>query len=180
MAIIRAHEFISLDGVFESPSWTTEFGFDPKMGETIAAITSESDAILLGRRTYEMFAPAWRDRTVEDDPGAPFFNDTEKFVVGSQEPAETWAKTTRLGAYDAEQLREFKDTREGAVYISGSGRLVRGLIADGLLDELHLFMYPIALGAGDRLFADELAKFTLTDSEVYDNGVVHLCLVPRS
>ena len=62
MASIRAHEFISLDGVFESPTWTMEFGFDPRMGETIGALTGESDAILLGRTTYEMFAPAWRDR----------------------------------------------------------------------------------------------------------------------
>ncbi len=131
MATIRAQEFISLDGVFESPSWTMEFGFDPAMGETLAAITGASDAILLGRTTHEMFAPAWRERTAEDDPGAPFFNDTEKFVVGAREPGEEWANTTRLGAYDAAQLREFKESRQGDIYISGSGRLVRGLIEDG-------------------------------------------------
>lgn len=134
MAIIRAHEFISLDGVFESPSWTMEFGFDAAMGETLAAITGASDAILLGRNTHEMFAPAWRERTAEDDPGAPFFNDTEKFVVGARKPSEEWANTTRVGAYDAAQLREFKESRQGDIYISGSGRLVRGLIEDGLLD----------------------------------------------
>ena len=61
MATIAAHEFISLDGVFEDPSWTAEFGFDPKMGETLAEITGASDTILLGRTTHEMFAPAWRD-----------------------------------------------------------------------------------------------------------------------
>lgn len=179
MAIVRAHEFISLDGVYESPSWTMEFGFDPKMGEAIAALTGDSDSILLGRTTHEMFAPAWRDRTVDDDPGAPFFNDTEKFVVGAQAPAQEWANTTRLGAYDAATLREFKDSREGGVYISGSGRLVRGLLADQLLDELHLFVYPIALGRGDRLFADQLATFDVTHTDAYANGVLHLRLVPR-
>ena len=179
MATIRAHEFISLDGVFESPTWTAEFGFDPAMGESIAAVTATADAILLGRTTFEMFAPGWRDRTVDDDPGAPFFNDTEKFVVGSQEPAESWSNSTRLGAYDATKLRELKDSRDGDVYISGSGRLVRGLIADGLLDELHLFVFPIALGAGARLF-DDIAKFEVKESETYANGVVHLCLVPRA
>jgi len=179
MATIRAHEFISLDGVFESPSWTMEFGFDPRMGETIGALTGESDAILLGRTTYEMFAPGWRDRTVEEDPGAPFFNDTEKFVVGAQELAEDWAHTTRLGAYDATKLREFKNSRDGSIYVSGSGRLVRGLISDGLLDELHLFVYPIALGTGDRLFADQQTRLELTASDVYDNGVVHLCYTPK-
>ncbi len=157
-----------------------QFGFDPRMGETIAAITGDSDAILLGRTTHEMFAPAWRDRTVDQDPGAPFFNDTEKFVVGSKEPAEAWPGTTVFGPYDAEKLREFKEWGVGGIYVSGSVRLVRGRIADGLLDELHLFMFPIALGTGDRLFADELATFRLADSQVYDNGVVHLCLVPKS
>lgn len=180
MTTIRAHEFISLDGVFESPGWTMEFGFDADMGETLAAITGASDAILLGRVTHEMFAPAWRGRTVDDDPGAPFFNDTEKFVVGEREPAEEWANTTRLGAYDAAQLRDFKESRHGDIYISGSGRLVRGLIEDELLDELHLFVYPIALGAGQRLFADQRSTFEVAESEIYANGVVHLCLTPRS
>ena len=179
MASIRAHEFISLDGVFESPTWTMEFGFDPRMGETIAALTGDSDTILLGRTTYEMFAPAWRDRTAEEDPGAPFFNDTEKLVVGEHDLVEEWANTTPFGAYDATRLRELKDSREGSIYISGSGRLVRGLIADGLLDELHLFVYPIALGAGDRLFADARTSLELRGSDVYDNGVVHLELAPK-
>ena len=178
MAIIRAHEFISLDGVFEDPSWTAPFGFDPKMGEALAAITGESQTILLGRKTHEMFAPAWRTRTADEDPGAPFFNETEKVVVGSQEPAEEWANTTRFGAYDAERLRELKESREGAIYISGSGRLVRGLLADGLLDELHLFVYPVALGTGARLFADQRTTLALADSEVYDNGVLHLTYRP--
>ena len=180
MATIAAHEFISLDGVFESPTWTMEFGFDPRMGETLAAITGASTTILLGRTTHEMFAPAWRERTVEDDPGAPFFNETEKFVVGIQEPAEEWANSTRLGGYDAEALRRFKESRTGTIYVSGSGRLVRGLIADGLLDELHLFVYPIALGTGDRLFGDQQTRLTLKHSDAYDNGVLHLCYGPAT
>ena len=133
MATIRAHEFITLDGVFESPSWTFEFGFDPEMGEDIGALTSPASTILLGRKTHEMFAPAWRDRTAEDDPGAPFFNDTEKLVVGSREPAEEWSNTTLFGPYDGDRLRELKESSSGDIYISGSGQLVRGLIADDLL-----------------------------------------------
>jgi dihydrofolate reductase len=178
MATIAVHEFISLDGVFESPSWTFEFGFDPRMGETLAAITGASSTILLGRKTHEMFAPAWRDRTVEDDPGSPFFNETEKFVVGTHEPAEEWANTTRFGPYDAEALRRFKAEREGTIYISGSGQLVRGLLSDGLVDELHLFVYPIALGSGERFWGEDTTKLALETSDVYDNGVVHLCYGP--
>ena len=82
-ATIAVHEFMSLDGVFEDPSWTAEYGFEDAMGETLGAITGSSGTILLGRRTHEMFAPAWRDRTVEEDPGAPFFNETRKHVVSS-------------------------------------------------------------------------------------------------
>ena len=78
MGRILVHEFISLDGVNESPSWTMGYPFDPKMGEAIAKLTSPSQAILLGRNTYEMFEPAWSTRTAEDDPGAPFFNETRE------------------------------------------------------------------------------------------------------
>src|SRR5690349_20066535 len=107
------------------------------MGEDIGALTSASGTILLGRRTHEMFAPAWRDRTAEDDPGAPFSDDTEKLVVGSREPAEEWANSRLFGPYDADQLRELKESNDGDIFVSGSGRLVRGLLADWLLDELH-------------------------------------------
>jgi len=72
-----------------------------------------------------MFAPAWRDRTVEDDPGAPYFNDSEKFVVGAQPLVEEWANATTLGAYDPDAIRRLKEERNGVIYISGSGRLVR-------------------------------------------------------
>ncbi len=175
MATIAVHEFISLDGVFESPTWTFEFGFDPKMGETLGAITGQSDTILLGRTTFEMFAPAWRDRTVEDDPGAPFFNETEKYVVGSDVPVAEWGNSISLGPYDPDTIRRLKEERDGVIYISGSGRLVRGLLAEGLVDDLHLFVYPIALGEGDRFWRDgERHKLALTAHDVYDNGVVHL------
>ena len=92
------HEFISLDGVIDAPVWTFEFGFDPRMGETLAAVTSGCQGILLGRTTYQMFEPAWSRRTVEDDPGAPFFNDTMKYVVsGTLTDADvTWQNSTVL------------------------------------------------------------------------------------
>ena len=176
MATIAVHEFISLDGVFENPSWTFEYGFDPKMGETIGAITGDASTILLGRTTYEMFAPAWRDRTVEDDPGSPFFNETEKLVVGSQELVEEWNNSTPVGAYDADAIRKVKDERDGVIYISGSGQLVRGLLRDGLVDDLHLFVYPVALGEGERFWREGVdpTKLALKATDVYDNGVVHL------
>jgi dihydrofolate reductase len=179
MGTIAVHEFISLDGVFENPSWTAEFGFDPAMGETLGAITGASTGILLGRSTYEMFGPAWSTRTAEDDPGAPFFNDTHKYVVGAQEPGVDWGPSTRLGAFDPEVIRRLKDDTEGSLYVSGSGSLVRALLHEGLVDELHLFVYPIALGSGQRLWADDgPTKLALVAHDVYDNGVVHLAYGP--
>jgi hypothetical protein len=80
---IEVHEFISLDGVYESPSWTADHPFDPKMGEAIGRLTGPGSELLLGRRTYEMFAPAWSARTDDDDPGASFFNGARKNVVSS-------------------------------------------------------------------------------------------------
>lgn len=180
MGTIAVHEFVSLDGVFEDPSWTFDYGFPPRMGETLAEITSGAKAILLGRKTFEAFAPAWSTRTVEQDPGAPFFNDTAKYVVASKDPDVEWANSHRLDGYDAAAIRKLKDETDGAIYISGSGMLVRSLLADGLVDELHLFVYPIALGTGQRLFADGVGatKLSLKGSEAYDNGVVQLTYGP--
>ena len=180
MGEIAVHEFVSLDGVFEDPSWTFDFGFDPTMGEMLGAITEASTAILLGRVTYEMFAPAWSTRTVEDDPGAPFFNDTHKYVVGASEPTVAWGPSTRLGAFDPEAIRRLKVETDGLIYVSGSGTLVRGLVRERLVDKLHLFVYPVVLGGGRRLFDDlgEVTRLTLLDHDVYENGVVHLAYGP--
>jgi dihydrofolate reductase len=180
MATIAVHEFISLDGVFESPGWTFDYGFDPQMGETLGAITGRAETILLGRTTFEMFAPAWRDRTAADDPGAPFFNETEKVVVGTDVPVDEWPNSTSLGPYDPDAIRSLKRERAGVIYVSGSGRLVRALLAEGLVDELHLFVYPVALGEGERFWreGEGPTRLALTGHDVYANGVVHLCYGP--
>ena len=179
MGKIVAHEFSSLDGVVEDPKWTFEFGFDPKMGETLAAVLGGCKAILLGRNTYEMFAPAWSTRTAEDDPGAPFFNDSPKYVVSSSLADPDWSNSTVLGKYDADAIQRLKGEVGGDIYTSGSITLVRDLIRDGLLDELHLFVYPVALGAGLRLFDDGIAaRLKLIANDAYANGVVHLAYAP--
>ena len=71
MGAIHVHEFMSLDGVIDAPTWTFDYEFTPEMEKAIGAVTERSRGILLGRKTYEMFEPAWSNRTVEDDPGAP-------------------------------------------------------------------------------------------------------------
>src|SRR5918999_990620 len=151
MGAIHVHEFMSLDGVIDAPTWTFDYGFDDKMGERLAAVTNRCQGILLGRKTYEMFEPAWSTRTVEEDPGAPFFNDTTKYVVSGTLTEATWRNSEIVGD----------------IYVSGSGTLVRAMLADGLIDELHLVVYPLTRGAGPRLFTEdaEPRKFTLAGSQ---------------
>jgi dihydrofolate reductase len=168
MGAIKVHEFIAVDGVFEDPSWTFEFGFDPRMGEAIGAIVGSCRALLLGRRTFD------------DDPGAPFFNDSPKYVVSGSPLAAEWGNSRLLGPYRADVIRDLKASIDGDLYVSGSGTLVRALLADGLVDELHLFTYPVARGAGQRLLpgGGPATTFTLAGSDAYSNGVVHLAYVP--
>ena len=176
MGSICVHEFMSLDGVIDAPTWTFEYGFDPQMGEAIGAVTERSRGILLGRNTYEMFEPAWSTRTVEDDPGAPFFNDTTKYVVSGTLNEATWRNSKIVGPYDAGAIRGLKEEVDGDLYVSGSVTLVRAMLADGLVEELHLFVYPLTRGAGPRLFPEDAAPatFSLATSQSYGNGVVYL------
>jgi dihydrofolate reductase len=183
MGTIGVHEFVSLDGVFEDPSWTAPYGFTDGMGRDIGALTGSSSAILLGRRTYELFAPAWSGRTAVEDPGAPFFNDTPKYVVSStRRSADEWQNSTVVGRYDPAAIASLKQHVDGGIYVSGSGALVRALAADGLLDELHLFAYPVVLGQGARLFPDGAPRvnLALAAHDSYENGVLHLTYTPAS
>jgi len=141
-----------------------------------------SDGILLGRTTYEMFEPTWSKRTVEEDPGAPFFNDTRKYVVSSTLATATWRNSEIIEGYDPKRIQRLKEESTQGLYVSGSGTLVRALIADGLVDELHLFVYPVTRSAGPRLFDESLppATWKRADAELYDNGVTYLKLTPAS
>jgi dihydrofolate reductase len=182
MGTIAVHEFVTLDGVNEAPAWTRDFGFDPKMGEAIGGVMGSSRAILLGRQTYEEFAPAWSGRTAEQDPGAPFMNETPKYVVSSTLTSTDWNNSTVLGPYSADTIRALKGRIDGGIYVSGSGTLVRAMLGDGLVDELHLFVYPLTLGSGARLFTEGSArtKLALEACDPYENGVIHLAYRPAA
>jgi dihydrofolate reductase len=175
MGTIRVHEFTSLDGVIDAPDWTLGFGFDPAMGQDIGKLMASCDAILLGRNTYEMFAPAWSARSADEDPGAPFMNESTKYVVSSTLTEGFWQNSKIIGPYNADAIRKVKDEVDGGIYVSGSSRLVQALITDGLLDELHLFVYPVTRGTGPQLFPNGLpTTWSLINSATYDNGVLYL------
>ena len=171
---------MSLDGVIDAPTWTFDYGFHPQMGEAIGAVTERARGILLGRTTYEMFEPAWSTRTVEDDPGAPFFNDTTKYVVTSTLSEATWRNSEISGPYDADRLRQLKEQVPRDIFTSGSATLVRAMLADGLVDELHLCVYPTTRGSGLRLFEESMdsLKFERIANEAYENGVLYLAYRP--
>jgi dihydrofolate reductase len=104
-----------------------------------------------------------------------------KYVVSGTLTTTTWRNSQILGPYDAEAIRQLKGDLDGDLYVSGSGTLVRALIADRLADELHLFVYPLTRGIGPRLFTDDAAphKLSLADSASYENGVVYLSYKPQ-
>ena len=183
MGAIKVHEFTTVDNVVDAPMWTMEYGFPDDLAASIGALTGSSTGILLGRNTFEMFAPAWSTRTVEDDEGAPFFNDTRKYVVSSTmtDAESLWRNSTVIGGYSADRIRALKDEVDGDLYVSGSATLVRALLADGLVDELHLYVYPLAVGTGVRLFPEGTSQpLALVGVERLSNGVAHVTYGPAA
>lgn len=182
MGTIKVSEFTTLDGVIGAPTWTFDYPFTDEMGAAMGGLTSAgSEAMLLGRTTWVESGPAWSSRDMSDDPGVPFFNNTPKHVVTSTlDDVEAWSNSSILGGYDAATIQTFKDGVAGGIYVFGSGTLVKAMLADNLVDELHLFVYPVALGEGPRLFPEGAPRTTLTlaGAESYTNGVVHLTYTP--
>ena len=181
MGTILVSEFTTLDGSIAAPLFTVDFGFTPAMGEVMAGLTGRSTALLFGRTTWVESGPAWSGRDMADDPGAPFFNDTPKHVVSaSLDDVSSWRSSTLLGGYSRTVIEDLKARTDGVIYCYGSGTLVRAMLADGLVDELHLWLYPVATGSGPKLFPEgsEHARMGLVASEAFENGVVHLAYAP--
>jgi dihydrofolate reductase len=156
-------EFVSLDGVMEAPGgedfkypgWSFQFdrgddGNDFKLQETL-----ETDALLIGRRTYESFAGAWPSR---EGPFADKFNTMPKYVVSSTLENPEWNNTTVLSGNAAEEAAKLKEEVDGIVQVPGSLRLVQELMENDLVDELHLMVFPVVLGTGRRLFGETSEK----------------------
>jgi dihydrofolate reductase len=174
-------EFMSLDGVVEDPGGSEDFeyggwSFEFSRGEEGDAFkldeTRNSAALLLGRRTYEGFAAAWPEREGEF---ADLFNSMPKYVVSSTLQEPQWTNTTVL---DGDLVQEARRLREldGDVVVHGSVQLAQALVANDLVDELRLMVFPVVLGKGKRLFGDPGAKKTLrlVDSKAVGDGVLIL------
>jgi dihydrofolate reductase len=179
MGRIIVTEFVSLDGVMEAPGggeafrhggWTFEInrgdeGDKFKLDETLS-----SEALLLGRVTYEGFAAAWPSREGEF---ADKFNTMPKYVVSSTLDEPEWNNSTVLKGDVAEEVARLKQEQDGDIVVHGSARLVQTLIEADLVDEVRLMVFPVVLGSGKRLFGETSDKkpLRLVDSKVVGDGV---------
>jgi dihydrofolate reductase len=188
MGRIVVTEFVSLDGVMEGPGdaddfkyagWTFQIDRGDEGGKFKLDETFESDALLLGRVTYEGFAAAWPGRT--DEFGfADKFNSMPKYVVSSTLKDPTWNNSTVLSGNLADEIPKLKEKHSGNIVVHGSARLVQGLIENDLVDELRIMLFPVVLGSGKRLFGETSDKkaLRLVDSKIVGDGVGILIYEP--
>jgi dihydrofolate reductase len=186
MARIIVTEFVSLDGVMEAPGggesykhggWTFQInrgaeGDKFKLDETLS-----SEALLLGRKTYEGFAKAWPSMKGEF---ADKFNSMPKYVVSSTLRKPSWNNTTVLTGDVVKEVTRLKEQLKGDIAVHGSARLAQTLLEHDLVDELHLMLFPVLLGSGKRLFGETSDKksYRLVESKVVGEGVSILILRP--
>ena len=188
MGRIVVTEFVSLDGVMEDPGgaegfkhggWTFEIsrgdeGDKFKLDEALS-----SEALLLGRVTYEGFAAAWPSREGEF---AEKFNTMPKYVVSSTLEEPEWTNSTVLSGDLAEEVAKLKQAHEGDIVVHGSASLVQALLEHDLVDELRVMVFPVILGSGKRLFGATSDKkpLRLVDSKIVGDGVAILVYQPAT
>lgn len=188
MGRIVVTEFVSLDGVMEDPGGSENFGHGGwslkisrgdegdkfKLDEAFA-----SEALLLGRVTFEGFAEAWPSR---DGEFADKFNSMPKYVVSSTLEKPEWNNSTVLKGDAVQEVGKLRDELDGDIVVHGSARLVQTLIDHDLVDELRLMVFPVVLGSGKRLFGDtsDMKPLRLVDSKMVGDGVAILIYGPAS
>jgi dihydrofolate reductase len=184
MGKIVATEFISLDGVIEDPGgsedyvhggWTFEIDRGEEGNQFKFQELQEAEAQLFGRVTYEGFAEAWPEREGDPQMGdfAKMINTMPKYVYSTTLESADWQNTTVLSGDFATDIAKVKEEVDGDILVAGSATLVQGLIANDLLDELRLMLFPVTLGGGKRLFADDGRKvpLSLSDARTVGAGV---------
>ena len=188
MGRIVVTEFVSLDGVMEDPGgaegfehggWAFLFNRGDESEKFKLDETLQSDALLLGRRTYEEFARAWPSREGEF---ADKFNSMPKYVYSSTLNDPQWTNTTPIDGDLGDVVEKLKQEHERDVVVHGSTQLAQTLVEHNLIDELRLMVFPILLGKGKRLFGGTSDKKTLrlVESQVVGDGVVILTYAPAA
>ena len=175
MRKIVVSEFMSLDGVVEAPD-TWQFPFQSEeMGEITERQTRDTDAFLLGRTTYDIFAGFWPTQTNNEFGVADKLNSAPKYVVSTTLQNADWNNSTQIKSNVIEEIRKLKQEGTGIIGITGSVKLVHSLLNADLIDEIQVLVHPIVLGKGIRLFVDGYhSSMTLADSKTLPNGVMFL------
>ena len=181
MGKIVVTQFVSLDGVmqapggedFKYPGWTFEFDRGDDGNQFKLDETRETDALLLGRRTYESFAGAWPEREGEF---ADRLNEMPKYLVSSTITDPEWNNTTRLEGNVADAVRKLRDEVDGTIQVPGSKQLVDELMENDLVDQINLMVFPVVLGTGFKVFGEYSDKKTLklVDSKTVGEGIAVL------
>jgi dihydrofolate reductase len=175
MRNIVVTEFLSLDGVMEHPAWTFPYWND-EIARFKGDETSASDALLLGRVTYQGFAAAWPEST---DEGAPYFNSVRKYVVTTTLDTLEWNNSRLIKGNIVEEITNLKQQEGQDILVNGSATLVQTLIQHDLVDRYRLLVYPVVLGNGKRLFNEgTTATLKLVESQLFSSGVVALVYEP--
>ncbi len=170
--------FISLDGVVELPDqWQFDY-FNDEMMAAMGAHIGAEDTVLLGRVTYQEWAPYWPTST--DEPYASHINNTPKYVFSTTLDKVEWKNSTLVKGSLAEEIARLKQQPGKNIGVSGSPTLVRSLLQNDLLDELTLMIHPVIVGKGKRLFkeGDDLKKLMLVSSHTTRTGVSFLTYLP--
>jgi dihydrofolate reductase len=186
MARIVVTEFVTLDGVMEDPGggedfkhggWAFQFARGDEGDKFKLDETMNSDALLLGRRTYEGFADAWPSRTGEF---ADKFNSMPKYVVSSTLSDPEWTNSTVLNGDVVSAVSRLREEPGGDIVVHGSAQLVQALLENDLVDEVRLMVFPVVLGTGKRLFGEtgDTKPLRLTDSRVVGDGVAIMVYEP--
>jgi dihydrofolate reductase len=160
------------DGGFEHGGWSVKY-WDEMMGQLIVEQVLQSDALLLGRRTYEIFAAHWPRVTDPDDPVATKLNSMRKYVVSRTLGKVEWNNSSLISHDAPVGVARLKEQAGGEIQVHGSGNLIQMLLKQDLVDEFRLWVFPLILGPGKRLFGDGTTPraFQLVDTKVSSTGV---------
>lgn len=168
-------EFVSLDGVMENPGWTFPYWND-EIANFKGEESSASDALLLGRVTYEGFAAAWPE---SPDEGAAYFNGVRKYVVSTTLDSVEWNNSTLIKDNIVEEITKLKQQDGQDITVHGSATLVQTLMQHDLVDRYRLLVYPVVIGKGKRLFQeDATATLKLVKTQAFSSGVTALIYEP--
>lgn len=181
MRKIVAGLFLTLDGVMEAPEQWQFAYFNDEVGAKVQGGMAEADALLLGRKTYEIFAAHWPNQG-PDDPMAEALNTIPKYVVSTTLDTVEWQNSTLINGDVAQRIAELKQQPGKDITITGSATLMRSLLGYGLLDELGLLVHPLVLGKGGRLFEEggEQYGLKLVEAKPFKTGVLSLTYQPTS